>query len=87
MTGGAIRHPRGPGERLQRRDSVTAEPVRALRRSLARCLLRAHLWMLAGLVLPDGSVVFLNSGTMVAFKMVAFKLDGKLIVREGRRIQ
>jgi hypothetical protein len=49
---------------------------------LARLLLRAHLWGLAELVLPEEGAVFLRGGAIAAFK-----IDGKLLVYEGRRIQ
>ena len=56
--------------------------MKALRRLLARLLLRAHLWGLAELVLPEEGAVFLRGGAIAAFK-----IDGKLLVYEGRRIQ
>jgi hypothetical protein len=56
--------------------------VNALRRSLARLLLPAHLWMLAELVLPEEGIVFVRRGAIAGFK-----IDGKPRVDEGRRIQ
>jgi hypothetical protein len=56
--------------------------MRALRRSLARLLLQAHLWKLGELVLPEGGVAFLGGGaTMV------LKYQGRLNFREGEQIQ
>jgi hypothetical protein len=55
--------------------------VKGLRLSLGR-LLRAHLLRLAEFVLPEESSVFVRGGATAAFK-----IDGKLIVYEGRRTQ
>jgi hypothetical protein len=56
--------------------------VKALRQSLARLLLGAHLLRLAELAMPEESVVILRNGAMVALK-----IDGKLIVRRRRPVQ
>jgi hypothetical protein len=42
---------------LQRRDSAACQGVKALRRSLARHLLRAHSWRLAEFASPEASTV------------------------------
>jgi hypothetical protein len=55
--------------------------VNALRLSPGRLLPRARLWRLAELVLPEDGAVFLRGGATAAFK-----IDGKLLVYEGRRI-
>jgi hypothetical protein len=56
--------------------------MKAFRESLARLLIDAHLLKLGAIVLPEGSVVFLRGGSAIAFR-----IDGRLTVRQGKRAQ